>query len=405
MMYQAPLGGRDLFPLDVAQKRWIEDRLEAVVLGWGYHRMITSTVETMDTLMAGGAIDQSTVLELFSGGGQRLGLRPELTASIARAAVTRMQAVSYPQRLFYYANVFRRSKTGSHGQQQEYFQAGVELLGSSGLMADAEVVLLLVDALRALGLEHWSMILGEASLTRSLLKPFPEEWRDRIRVAISTLDRITLETLPLSDTLRQQALQIMDLRGEPQSVLAKVSQMPLEPDQQHLVDGLKSLIDLVSPMLTESNQLVLDLSLIQPFDYYTGIVFEVVSDGPHKRDVLGQGGRYDNLLNVYHPQGKGYPGIGFVLNVENLQQALLPESQLPTETPASDWLVAPITPDATAAALNYAQTIRQSTNLVRVELSLDPTQTSEQLRQLAQSRRISRIAWISAKGDPEIESI
>ena len=90
MVYQPPAGARDLLPLDVAQKRWIEDRLQQVYHRWGYHRIITSTIERLDTLMAGGAIDRSTVLQLQAGTDESLGLRPELTASIARAAVTRI---------------------------------------------------------------------------------------------------------------------------------------------------------------------------------------------------------------------------------------------------------------------------------------------------------------------------
>ena len=118
MVYQPPAGARDLLPLDVAQKRWIEDRLEQVFQRWGYHRIITPTIERMDTLMAGGAIDQDAVIELHHTTGPRLGLRPELTASIARAAVSRLSRVTYPQRLYYNANVFRQAEHGHRGSQQ-----------------------------------------------------------------------------------------------------------------------------------------------------------------------------------------------------------------------------------------------------------------------------------------------
>ncbi|NET30383.1 ATP phosphoribosyltransferase regulatory subunit, partial [Okeania sp. SIO1I7] len=91
MVHQSPSGARDLLPLDVAQKRWIEKRLRPVFAQWGYHRIITSTVERLDTLMAGGALEPSMVIQLEESEDEtRLGLRPELTASIARAAVTRM---------------------------------------------------------------------------------------------------------------------------------------------------------------------------------------------------------------------------------------------------------------------------------------------------------------------------
>src|SRR5690242_6417002 len=126
MVYQPPAGARDLLPLDVAQKRWLEDRLQHVFHRWGYHRIITSTLERLDTLMAGGAIARSTVIQLQQLDEESLGLRPELTASIARTAVTRMAGSTYPQRLYYNANVFRRAQEGDYTRQQEFYQAGVE---------------------------------------------------------------------------------------------------------------------------------------------------------------------------------------------------------------------------------------------------------------------------------------
>jgi ATP phosphoribosyltransferase regulatory subunit len=405
MIYQPPSGARDLLPLDVAQKYWIEGRLEQMFQRWGYHRIITSTVENLDTLMAGGAIAQSSVIQLQGDGHERLGLRPELTASIARAAVTRMAQVTYPQRLYYTANVFSRSKTGSQAGQQEYYQAGVELLGTSGTMADAETLLLLLNCLKTLQLADWQLVLGNAGLTRSLLDPFPAEQRRAVRAAIANLDRVTLETLEgLSDDLRQRALQLLDLRGRPQNVLQQVSQLDLTADQQAIVHDLKSLVDLLEHS-GQDQAIVLDLSLIQSFDYYTGIVFEVIADTPQGRQVVGKGGRYDNLLGVFDPKGRSYPGIGFMFSVESLHQALLSTGCLPEATPASDWLVVPKTPQAITAAFQYAQTIREGHGMVRVELYLEPEDEVSIIQTRARDRHISRIAWIAENGAPEIETV
>ncbi|MFG6099972.1 ATP phosphoribosyltransferase regulatory subunit [Leptolyngbyaceae cyanobacterium CCMR0082] len=400
MTYQPPTGGRDLFPVDVAQKRWIEDRIEAVFQRWSYQRIITSTVESMDTLMAGGAIQQSEVIELNSRG-ERLGLRPELTASIARAAVTRIS--NYPQRLYYHANVFRRSSTGSQGGQHEAYQAGVELLGASGSLADVEVLLIMADCLKALGLEHWHLLLSEASLTSSLLEPFPPGVRQQVKVAIANLDRVTLETLSLSNDLKALALNIMDLRGEPRSVLTKVSQLDLSAQQRQSVSSLKNLIDLLENTLENPPRLVLDLSLMQTFEYYTGVVFEAVVRTEHTCEVVGQGGRYDNLLSLFHPDHKSYPGVGFVLNGETLQQILQPH--LPAVVAESEWLVVPINHSAAAAAITHAQTLRQTDTLTRVELSLDPSLPEDQLRQFATECKVANIAWVSAQGDVKVEKL
>lgn len=408
--FYAP-GARDLLPLDVAQKRWIEERLQQVYHRWGYHRIITSTIEQMGTLMAGGAIERSTVLQLQNAESAELGLRPELTASIARTAVTRMAGVSYPWRLYYNANVFRRSHEGSHTSQQEFYQAGVELIGASELPADAEILLLLAECLQTLGLESWHLILGEAGLTRSLLSAFPPAWQEKVRYAIANLDRVTLETLPLEADLKQLALMLLDLRGNPTDVLQKVSQLKLEPPQQEALNNLKSLIELLDrsfPQLADGTsitaKIILDLSLIQTFDYYTGIVFEVVGEAETGRRVLGQGGRYDRLLSLYHPQGQNVPGIGFCLNIEDLYQALLPTAQLPDRTPTSDCLVVPVTPQAYPAAYAYAQKLRESANLVRVEIDLGG-RDADALRHYAKRRQITKIAWVEAEGIPTVEML
>jgi ATP phosphoribosyltransferase regulatory subunit len=410
MVYQSPLGARDLLPLDVIQKHWIEDRLQQVFHQWGYHRIITSTLERLDTLMAGGAIQRSTVFQLQEADGEALGLRPELTASIARAAVTRMAGTTFPQRLYYNANIFRRSEDGSHNRQQEFYQAGVELLGAAGLVADAEILLLVMDCLNSLGLTRWQVILGNAGLMRSLLDPFPPTLQTKVRRAIAHLDRLSLETMPMSSALRDRALLLLDLRGKPADVLQRLATLDLTAAEQETLTDLKSLVELLqdhnalssSPDLPPA--LILDLSLIRTFDYYTGIVFEVVGDHSSGIQILGQGGRYDQLLGVYHPQGQTYPGIGFSLQLEHLHQVLSATGQLPQHIPASDWLVVPSSPQVYTAAFTYAQTLRHSEHTARVELDLGE-RTVPEVYEYARHRRICQIAWIQAGGKAVIETV
>ena len=140
--------------------------------------------------------------------------------------------------------------------------------------------------------------------------------------------------------------------------------------------------------------------MIQTFDYYTGIVFEAVS----AQRVLGQGGRYDQLLGLYHPKRESQPGIGFVLNIEELHQVLLPKGCLPAQTAPSDWLVVSASPDAQAAAFTYAKKLRESAHLVRVELEL-AERSPDEIRAYASQRQIKQIAWVQADGLPQIESL
>jgi ATP phosphoribosyltransferase regulatory subunit len=410
MVHQPPSGARDLLPLDVAQKISIERRLQEVFHRWGYHRIITPTLERLKTLMAGGAIDRSTLIQLQDAEDGELGLRSELTASIARAAAMRMAGTSWqPQRLYYNANVFRKQADTASGGQQEFYQTGVELLGAGGTVADAEILLLLSECLQSLGIDGWHLVVGEAGLTASLLEPFPPNLREKVREAIANLDRIGLETMPLSPQMRERAMLLFDLRGRPEDVLPIVANLDLDLTQQTALNNLKSAIELLykcqSKIPNLQSHIHLDLSLIQTFDYYTGIVFEVVSSSKTGQRVLGQGGRYDRLLGMFHPQGQNSPGIGFCLNIEDLHQILLEEGQLLKETPPSEWLVVPMNSESVAAAFAYARKLRDSTNLVRVEIDLEMRENPETAREYARDRRIAQIAWVSAEGFPTIETV
>jgi ATP phosphoribosyltransferase regulatory subunit len=389
-------GARDLLPLDVAQKDWIKTGLQNVLHRWGYHRIITPTLERLETLIAGGAVDRESIIQIPDPDGGTLGLRSELTASIARAAVTRMGDL-YPQRLYYTANVFRRASAEQHGRQQEFYQAGIELLGAGGTLADAEAILLLADCLESLAVPNWQLVMGEAGLSRALLAQFPIEFQTQIRQCLAHLDRVTLEQLPLTPSQRDLALSILDLRGKPDRVLAKLAELNLDASSQSTIAHLRATVELLAATRETPLPLVLDLSLIQTFDYYTGIVFEAVSITDDRAHILAQGGRYDRLLALYHPQGQNCPGIGFSLNIEDLQQVLQSHASMPHQTLKADWLVVATTPTAAASALIYGQKLRSAPESGRVEMYLNDGDI-EQIRQIAIDRGVTQVAWIGDDG-------
>ena len=175
------------------------------------------------------------------------------------------------------------------------------------------------------------------------------------------------------------------------------------------------------------------LSLVQTFDYYTGLVIEAIGSAETGHEVLAQGGRYDRLLGVYHPQGTTYPGVGFCLNLEPLRRSLKTSDHLPRQLPTSDWLVVPLTVAARAAAFVIARQLRdhghafspastanpsahqpsdepglaqpsdRSPESLRVELDLKEAIDQETIRDRARQRRIPRIAWVDETGHFETE--
>ena len=402
MIHQPPAGARDLLPLEVVQKAWINDTLQQVFGQWGYQRIVTSTIERLDTLKAGGAIEDGTVIQLHHSSGEPLGLRPELTASVARAAVTRMTDTSYPQRLCYRANVFRNPPSSHHGRQLEFYQAGVELLFSGGTLADAEILLLVANCLEKLQIPNWYLILGDAGLTRSLLSPFPDNLKQEVRHCLATLDFVKLENLSYpNEELKQRATLLFNLRGKPEDVLSKVQDLPLDETGKSCLNNLKSLIELVNYNDSKSLPLILDLSLIQTFDYYTGIIFKAIGQTNNQLQNLGQGGRYDQLLGVYHPQNKSAPGIGFSLNVGALNRCLLSTDILPQKPNLIDYLVVAKTPESQIQALKYAQRLRDDDKSLRVTIDLE-NRNEEQITKYAQENGIKTIVWIEKGKGPII---
>ena len=396
MVHQLPTGAKDLLPLDVAQKRWIETRIQKVFQSWGYQRIITPTVEHLRSLTAGGAVDPESVIQLHSSSLDTLGLRPEFTASIARAYASRLgrDVATCPQRIYYNANVFRRK---ANNESEESFQAGVELLGGAGLLADGEILMLLAESLDRVELADWQIILGDARLTGALLKLLPEQYRGKVRQALACLDRIALTEMDLPTDVKAYALELIGLRGKPKDVLSRLSANTWASGLTSEINYLKSLIDLWETA-GKSDRLILDLSFMQTFDYYTGIVFEVACNNY----VVAQGGRYDRLIAVYHPQGVSYPSIGYCINLKELQQAL--QSRLPQTLATSSCLVVAQTPDAMQVAFVHASHLRQASPLEAIELELE-FRSEDTVRDHARSRGISAIAWVSNEGAIVLENI
>lgn len=388
-----PMGVRDLLPVDVLQKQWVEEQLSQVYRAWGYQRIITPTLERLETLTAGGSVQPSSVLQLRDTEGTLLGLRPEHTASIVRAVSTRMVNAPLPLRLYYQDNVFRGAAPGSGQRDQELFQSGIELIGAASWRADAEVLLLLAESLERIQIPNWILVVGDMNLTQSLLNRLTPAGRPIVQQAIIQLDYVALESADLSTADRALGLEILNLRGQPDPVLARLGSMTLPDRQRERISHLKS----ITKILTQQGiQIVLDLSLLQTYGYYSGIVFQAVA----RREVIASGGRYDQLFELYGSQTQpGVPqaGIGFMLPLERLQRILTTSGQMPTLGSYGGWLVIPAEDAALAAALNWAQYQRRQDPQTRFELELE-SRPPEELEPLARRRRLQGLVWVQADG-------
>ena len=321
---QPARGARDLLPQDVEDNRWICAQLHGVYRRWGYKELAPPTIERVDTLAAAGAIDAEVLLKVATR--DALGLRPEITASVARAACTRLAERPRPLRLWYEGNVFQREASGGHERVQEELQSGIELIGAPGLAGDGELVAVLLDACRQLSFHpdcHPTLLLGHWALFAALLEDFPPHQRAGLRQALSRYDVLQLEALDLSDGDRQQAQQLLSVRGEPEAVLDTLSACSTTAAVTAAVDELRALVALVKERAHQAGvRLQLDPTFLPTFTFYDGVVLRLVCQDAHALASVATGGRYNRLLRHFAPEDQHASGTGFSFKVELLRGLL-----------------------------------------------------------------------------------
>jgi len=332
MALQPAAGARDLNPRQVEGNRRIRETLAGVYRLWGYQEVDPPSIETLDTLAAGGGIPPEELVRLVSD--DPLGLRPELTASIARAACTRMADHPMPLRLWADGNMFRCSQ-GDAGRQriQQQIQSGVELLGEPSLAADVELIRLLLAATGSLGLtpDHRpTLLMGHHGLLQALLEPLPAALRDAARRALTAYDRLALQALDQQLGLPEQLVSLLELRGRPQVVLARLQE---RLGDIPLLTELGRVIALVTPAAQSRGvDVQLDPTFQPHFNLYDGLVLKLVCQGPHVPMAIASGGRYDALVGRFSSPSslKTLPaaGVGFGFDVETVRELVVDDHQL-----------------------------------------------------------------------------
>jgi ATP phosphoribosyltransferase regulatory subunit len=339
MVLQPAAGARDLHPGAVESNRRIAELLAGVYRLWGYQEVAPPTIERLDALKAGGAIDGSEILRLATDG--PLGLRPELTAPITRAACSRMRQRPRPLRLWACGTIFRTDLGDGGGQRiHEELQSGVELLGVASAAADTELLQLLLACVATLGLEashHPTLLVGHHGLLDALLNQAPKDERHAIRSALTGFDALALEQIPLSAAQRASFRSLLGLRGAPEQVLYQLEQW-LGPIP--LLHTLATTLASVAPAAAARGvRLQLDPSFQPHFDLYDGLVFRLVCQGQEAPVAIASGGRYDALVGRFGAQPHQAAGTGFGFAIEAIRE-LVATSQAASPAASAAWLVA-----------------------------------------------------------------
>jgi ATP phosphoribosyltransferase regulatory subunit len=324
MTHLIPPGTRDILPDEMQELRALSVALLRTFERFDYGEVWTPTMEYEDVLVQGDERAAGASYRLFDEHGQVLVLRPDMTIPIARLVATRYAHAEPPLRFCYLSHAYRAVRP-QRGQQREFLQAGVELIGAEAPEGTGEVLEVLSATLEAAGLSRARIGLGDAGLYRGLLEGMGVDGRARGK-ALSALERhdfVALETavreLELDPTRREVLAALPQLRGG-----REVIDRAVELGGRDVSAAIARLRDTAESIERRgiSERVIFDLGLVHDLGYYTGAIFEVYD--PALGHILGGGGRYDDLLGRF---GRPLPACGFGLYVERVHVAQAEEER------------------------------------------------------------------------------
>ena len=315
-----PEGVRDIYGSEFVQKFELQQLLYHVLAERGYQGIETPTFEFFDVFSREvGTVPSRELYKFFDKEGNTLALRPDMTPSIARA-VSKYFHDETPIRLCYMGNTFINYDK-YQGRLKETTQLGAELMGEESVSADVELLSVLVEALKAAGLEEFQVSVGQVEFFKALLKEagIGSEAEESLRRLISDKNRFAAEELladyELSPKLRETFLEMATLSGSAEA-LEKARALTDNPEALKALGRLEDIYRGLKEKGFEK-YISFDLSMLSKYNYYTGIVFRAYSYG--YGEPVAKGGRYDTLLSHF---GRELPAVGFAIVVDQLQRAL-----------------------------------------------------------------------------------
>ena len=322
-----PEGMKDILFEECISKVNVENGFRSLYLNAGFEEVISPTIEFYDVFNGEDQpMEQEKMYKLFDNQGRILVLRPDMTTPIARIVATKLKDKGIPLKLCYTSNIFRINEN-FNGKMNEITQSGIEIIGTDSLKADAEVIIIGINALVSAGLKNFKIELGQAEFFKGLTEELnmPSEDIERLRSLIENKNFAALKSF-IDENIEfiKPETQII-LRELPSlfggiEIIKKAKKMTVN---KSALEALQSL-EQVYLMLDEiglSSYLSIDLGMVHHINYYTGIIFRGYSNGVG--DNILSGGRYDKLAKRF---GEDLPATGLAINVDNILLSLKKQS-------------------------------------------------------------------------------
>jgi ATP phosphoribosyltransferase regulatory subunit len=333
-----PRGTSDFLADASAKIDYIERRLLHVFDLWGFRRIMTPRLEYEDVLAVGIGDELKGKTYRFEDrqSGRMLALPPDITPQIARIAVTRLAAQPLPHRISYSERVLRQTEIQA-GRSREIFQTGVELIGLDSPEADAEMIVMAIEAMKELGLEQFTIDLGQVEFCQGVFQNSAlcgeplRQLRDSVSRKDSSAVAALLKEHHVSPESAREISALPRLFGG-REVMDMARDCVTNSRSLAALENLRNVLDLLD-IHGVTDFISIDLGETRGLDYHSGITFEGFVSG--FGEPVCSGGRYDNLTARY---GLNAPATGFTFNLLNILQTVERRPELQKRV-ATDFLL------------------------------------------------------------------
>ncbi len=323
-------GFRDYLPEAEIERKALIEILERVFRSFGFVPIDTPVLEYAEILLGkGGGETDKQVYRFADHGGRDVAMRFDLTVPFARFMAEHVDELYLPFRRYHMAKVWRGENT-QRGRYREFMQCDFDIVGTDSDAADADIVLLIHDALTALDIGDFTVRINHRGLFNRFLAAIGAvDKSPAVLRAVDKLDKIgeaEVRKLLAAEIGEEGAAKVLEYI-EPcpafEEGLSRLERLAggLNPDAMRL----RAIFDAVNAAFSTAptpprGKLVLDPSITRGLDYYTGVVFETRLDAmPEIGSVCG-GGRYDELASLYTT--RRMPGVGAAIGLDRLLAAL-----------------------------------------------------------------------------------
>ena len=390
-LLHTPEGVRDIYNMECARKLILQDNLHNLLKKYGYHAIETPTFEFFDIFSREiGTTPSKDLYKFFDREGNTLVLRPDMTPSIARCVAKYYGDEEFPVRLSYMGNTFINNSS-YQGRLKENTQLGAELVGDNSVAADAEILALVVNALKTAGLQEFQIGVGHVGFFRGLVEAaeLEEELEQELITLISNKNFFGVEEVIDSLHLSGALKELFSMLGSicmTDDMLKRAQELSQEfPRILQALERLEALQQVLSCYGIEK-YISIEPGMLSSYHYYTGIIFAGYTFG--SGEPIVKGGRYDHLMDYF---GKQAPAIGFAVVIDQLLAAL--SRQKVEISVESNQILIVYREEMQSDAIHQAELLRKQ-GIGAVLITWEDTKTEEDYQAYARRMHMNEVIFL-----------